>query len=247
MIGVIGLRELRTLFASPLAWVVLAVMQLIVAWVFLGRLDTYLQLQAQLRQVANAPGITEFIAVPVFGTAAILLLMAVPLLTMRLVAEERRNRTLTLLMSAPVSAAQIILGKYLGIMLFLLLVIALAALMPLTLLAGGRLDAGLLAMNVAGLVLLAAAFAALGLFMSVLTAQPAVAAISGLGAALGFWLMDLAAPDAGGFLSHLSLLRHYESFGKGILDSYDAVSIVLFSSVFLALTIRRLDAERLGG
>jgi len=247
VIGVIGLRELRTLFASPLAWVVLAVLQLIIAWVFLGRLDTYLQVQAQLRQISNAPGITEFIAAPVFATAAIMLLMAVPLLTMRLVAEERRNRTLTLLLSAPVSTAQIILGKYLGIMLFLLVAIALVALMPLTLLAGGRLDPGLLATNVAGLALLAAAFAALGLFMSVLTAQPAVAAIGGLGTALAFWLLDLAAPDAGGMLSQLSLLRHYESFGKGMLDTYDAACFVLFCAVFLALTIRRLDAERLGG
>lgn len=247
MIAVIGWRELRTLFASPLAWVVLAVLQLIIAWVFLGRLDTYLQLQPQLRQIANAPGITEFIAAPAFATTAVMLLMAVPLLTMRLVAEERRNRTLTLLMSAPVSTAQIVLGKYLGIMLFLLAAIALAALMPLTLLAGGRLDLGLLASNVAGLVLLAAAFAALGLFMSVLTAQPAVAAISGLGAALAFWFLDLSAPEARGQLGHLSLLRHYESFGKGMLDTYDVAWFLLFCGVFLALAVRRLDAERLGG
>jgi ABC-2 type transport system permease protein len=247
MIFAIGSRELKSLFASPLAWVVLAVLQLILAWVFLGRLDGYLKVQPQLLQVVNAPGITEFIAAPLFATTAVLFLMAVPLLTMRQIAEERRNRTLTLLFSAPVSMTQIVLGKYLGIMLFLLAAIALVALMPLTLLAGGKLDFGLLAANLLGIVLLTASFAALGLFISSLTANPAVAAIGGFGAGLSFWLMDLMAPDSDGPLSALSLLRHYQSFSEGLLDSYDVVYYLLFVTVFLALAVRRLDAERLGG
>ena len=166
---------------------------------------------------------------------------------MRLIAEERRNRTLTLLMSAPLSMAQIVLGKYLGIMAFLLAAIALIALMPLTLLAGGRLDFGLLAANLLGVTLLSASFAALGLFISSLTAHPAAAAIGGFGAALGFWLLDLAAPDAASALSVLSLLRHFESFSKGLLDTFDVAYYLLFSAVFLALAVQRLDAERLGG
>jgi gliding motility-associated transport system permease protein len=247
MIRAIAARELKSLFASPLAWVVLAILQVMLAWVFLGRLDGYLKVQPQLLQIVNAPGITEFIAAPVFATAAVLFLMVVPLLTMRLIAEERRNRTLTLLFSAPVSMTEIILGKYLGIMLFLLAAIALVALMPLSLLSGGKLDFGLLAANLLGIVLLTAGFAALGLFVSSLTAHPAVAAIGGFGAAFAFWIMDLAAPDAEGPLSALSLLRHYESFSNGLLDSYDVVYYLLFIVMFLALAIRRLDAERLRG
>jgi ABC-2 type transport system permease protein len=247
MIPAIASREFKALFLSPLAWVVLGLLQLTLAWVFLGRVDAYLKAQAQLAQLANPPGLTEVIAAPVFGTTAVVFLMAVPLLTMRLVAEERRNHTLTLLFSAPVTMTQIVLGKYLGVMAFLLGAVGLAALMPLTLLAGGNLDFGLLAANVLGLVLLTASFAALGLFMSCLTAHPAVAAAAGLGCALMLWLLDAAAPDPEGALAALSLLRHYENFGKGLVDTSDLAYFVLFTATFLALAVKRLDAERLGG
>jgi ABC-2 type transport system permease protein len=166
---------------------------------------------------------------------------------MRLVAEERRSQTLTLLLSAPVTMTQIVLGKYLGVMAFLLGAVGLAALMPLTLLAGGSLDFGLLAANVLGLGLLTASFAALGLFMSCLTAHPAAAAAGGFGCALMLWLLDAAAPEPDSALAALSLLRHYENFGKGLVDTFDLAYFVLFTAAFLALAVKRLDAERLGG
>lgn len=247
MISAIAFRELRALFASPLAWLVLAMLQLILAWVFLGRLDAYLKAQAQLAQMPSPPGLTEIIAAPLFGTTAVILMMVVPLLTMRLVAEERRNRTLALLFSSPVTMTQIVLGKYFGVMGFLLLAVGLAAVMPLTLLAGGTLDFGLLAANVLGLVLLTASFAALGLFMSCLTAHPALAGAAGFGCALMLWLLDTAAPDPDSVLAALSLLRHYENFGKGLVDSFDLAYFALFTTTFLALAVKRLDAERLGG
>ena len=99
MIFTIAGKELKSLFASPLAWVVLTVMQLILGYVFLRRLDDFLQLQSQLSRLANPPGASELVAAPVFGTAAGVLLFAVPLLAMRLVAEERRNQTMALLLS----------------------------------------------------------------------------------------------------------------------------------------------------
>ena len=101
MIFTIAGKELKALFASPLAWVVLTVMQLIIGYAFLRRLDDFLQLQPQLAQMGSPPGITELVAGPVFGTAAAVLLFAVPVLAMRLIAEERRNQTMVLLMSAP--------------------------------------------------------------------------------------------------------------------------------------------------
>src|SRR3977135_2761466 len=99
MIWTIVTKELRTLFASPLAWVVLAFLQIILAWLFLTREDYFLPIQAQLAPLPNAPGLTELVVVPMFGIASIVLLMSVPLLTMRLVAEERRNQTMAMLMS----------------------------------------------------------------------------------------------------------------------------------------------------
>jgi len=249
MIFTIGLRELKSLFLSPLAWSILAVVQLILAYLFLGRIEIIQLYQAQLMAMDGAPGVTEIILPDLLGNAAIILLLVVPLLTMRLVAEERRNRTLSLLFSSPLSMTEIVLGKYLGILLFLLVLLVLIALMPLSLLAGARLDFGLLAASFLGLALLLAGFAAVGLFMSTLTQYTTVAAISTFGALLLFWILDWSGQGfaGGNWLAYLSLFNHYKPFLDGIFDSADAVYHVLLITTFLVLSIHRLDADRLGG
>ncbi len=249
MIFTIGLRELKSLFLSPLAWSILAVVQMILAYLFLGRIEIIQMYQAQLMAMDGAPGVTEIILPDLLGNAAIILLLVVPLLTMRLVAEERRNRTLSLLFSSPLSMTEIVLGKYLGIVLFLLVLLVLIALMPLSLLAGARLDFGLLAAGFLGLALLLAGFAAVGLFMSTLTQYTTVAAISTFGALLLFWILDWSGQGfaGGNWLAYLSLFNHYKPFLDGIFDSADAVYHVLLITTFLVLSIHRLDADRLGG
>jgi ABC-2 type transport system permease protein len=172
MIRILALRELRSLLSMPSTWFVLAVLQFIFAWFFLARLDAYLELQPQFAQIANAPGVTASVAAPLFNVIALLLMMLIPMFTMRLIAEERRNQTLSLLLSSPLSSAQIVLGKFFGLMLFLVVLIASAPLMLYTLQLGTPLDHGLLWSNVVGLLLLAACYAALGLYISALTGQP---------------------------------------------------------------------------
>ncbi len=256
MIFTIAGKELRALFASPLAWVVLTVMQIITGYAFLRRLDDFLQMQPQLSQTASPPGATELVASPVFGTAAALLLFAIPILAMRLIAEERRNQTMVLLVSAPVSMSEIVLGKFLGLMAFLLAIVALTALMPLSLAGATRLDYGLLASLAAGLALLAASFAAVSLFISCLTVHPVAAAVGAFAALLGMMLTGEAAGDglrARGWSVVASLAqvlspgRNFEPFGKGLFDSYAVASSALLIAVFLALAIRQLDAQRLRG
>ncbi len=249
MILTIAGRELRSLFLSPLAWSVLAVVQLILAYVFLIQVELFLQWQPRLAAMEGAPGATDIIVAPLFRTAAIVLLLVVPLLTMRLVSEERRGRTLALLLSAPVSMTQIVLGKYLGVMGFLAVLLGLTILMPLSLVAGGGLDWGLLASGAVGLALVVAAFAAAGLFLSTLTDQPTVAGVSTFGLLLLLWILDWAGGTgneaATEAFTYLSLLTHYDALLKGVFDSQDVLYYVLFSVTFLVLGIRRLDAERL--
>ena len=247
MIFTIARKELKTLFALSLAWTLLALVQLVLGWVFMGRLDAFLEIQSQLVQIANPPGVTEIIVAPVFAMAAAVLLMATPLLTMRLIAEERRNHTMTLLTSAPISMTDIVLGKFLGLMIFFCGVIFLVMVLSLSLLMGGTLDIGLLLSNAVGLLLICACFAALGLYISSLTAQPAVAAAGTLGILLGLWVMDIAADDGGSIMRTLSLLKHYESFNRGLIDTFDLAYFSLFILTFLVLAIRRLDGERLRG
>ncbi|MEQ1815357.1 MAG: ABC transporter permease subunit [Nitrosomonas sp.] len=247
MIVTIIRKELSMLFISPLAWILLALIQLILTWVFLVRLDAFLEIQSQLMQIANPPGITEIIISPVFAMAAIILLMVTPLLSMRLLAEERRNHTLTLLISAPVSMTDIVIGKFLGLMVFFLAVIALIVALSISLRLGGALDFGLILSNTLGLFLVTACFSALGLYISSLTAQPVIAAIGTLGVLLGLWMINLAASETDGWLQYFSLLKHFEQFNQGLIDTLSIAYFILFIVIFLVLTIRRLDGERLHG
>ena len=118
MIGHIAARELKALFLSPLAWAILAVVQFILAYLFLAQIDTYMMFAPRLAGMEDAPGVTDVIVAPLFGNAAVVLLLVAPLITMRVLSEERRSRTLGLLMSAPVSMTEIVLGKYLGVLGF---------------------------------------------------------------------------------------------------------------------------------
>jgi ABC-2 type transport system permease protein len=247
MIVTIIRKELSMLFISPLAWILLALIQLVLTWVFLVRLDAFLEIQSQLMQIANPPGITEIIISPVFAMATIILLMVTPLLSMRLLAEERRNHTLTLLISAPVSMMDIVIGKFLGLMVFFLAVITLIVALSISLRFGGALDFGLLLSNALGLFLVTACFSALGLYISSLTAQPVIAAIGTLGVLLGLWMINLAANETDGWLQYFSLLKHFEQFNQGLIDTLSIAYFILFIVTFLVLTIRRLDGERLHG
>ncbi len=246
---VVAGRELRSLFLSPLAWSILAVVQLLLAYMFLSQMDVFMQLQGRLAGLEGAPGVTQMVAMPVLANAAIVLLLVVPLLTMRLISEERRGQTIALLFSAPLSMSEIVLGKFLGVMAFLALMVAMIALMPLSLRLGAEIDFGMLAAGLLGLFLLVASFAALGLYMSTLTAQPAVAAVASFGALLLFWVIDWSGNanlgEAGGVLGYLSMLRHFEPLLKGVFDSSDVIYYLLFVVLFLGLSIRRLNADRL--
>lgn len=247
MITTIVCKELKILFASSLAWIFLALMQLVLAWVFLERLHTFLAIQTQLTQLVNPPGITEVIVAPVFSMASIAFLMITPILSMRMLAEERRNHTLVMLISAPVSSAAIVLGKFAALMVFYLLALLLILLLSSSLLVGGTLDFGLLGSNVLGLTLLAACFASLGLYLSSLFSHPALAALSSMGVLLFLWLLDIVTLDVAQSARYLSLFQHFENFNQGLIDTFSLVFCLLFVVVFLALTMRQLDRECLHG
>jgi ABC-2 type transport system permease protein len=248
MILRIAARELKGLFLSPMAWSILAVVQFILAYLFLAQIDTYMQYAPQLAGMQDAPGVTDVVVAPLFGNAAVILLLVAPLITMRVLSEEKRNRTLTLLMSAPVSMSEIVLGKYLGVLGFFAALLGLLALMALSLFAGTTLDTGKLLSGLLGLSLLVGAFAAAGLYMSSLTEQPTIAAVSSFGLLLLLWIINWAGgsgEQASSVLSYLSLVQHYDSLLKGLFNSTDVAYYLLFILTFLVLSIQRLDANRL--
>lgn len=239
-------HELRRQFISPLAWIALASVQLLLAIFFLLLLS-----QFQTTPGLSSVGATEIIGRGMLQIAGIVLLLVAPFLTMRLFSEEYRSGSLKLLLSSPVSLTEIVLGKYLGIFGFLLIMLAMISLMPLSLALGTDLDFGQLGSSLFGLALLMGAFAAIGVFISSLTSQPGAAAIATFAVLFVLWIMNLAAATAGGqiaqILSYLSLLNHYDALLAGIFNSVDVVYYLLVIGTFLILTVWRLDGERLHG
>ncbi|MFH2133755.1 MAG: ABC transporter permease subunit [Pseudomonadota bacterium] len=242
MIRTLARKDLHTLFSAPSTWMMLALLQFILGWFFLARLDDYLQVQTQLAQMDDAPGATISIAAPLANLLALLLLMLTPLFSMRLIAEERRNQTWLLLSTSPLSSAQIVLGKFAGLLALLSLVIVASVAMMSLLALGTRADIGLILSNLLGLWLLAAAYAALGLYFSALSRQPVVAAFTALAVSVALWLLDMA----GGMLRALSPNTHFQNLNSGLLSSADIVYFVLFCIFFLVLTIHHLRRERGG-
>ena len=248
MIWVIARREVGAMFLSPMAWIILAVIQTILGYLFLTNLDSFFLLQPQLIQLANTPGVTDIVVTPLMQVAAIILLMVMPLLTMRSFADEKRNRTLSLLMSAPLSMTEIVLGKYLGLLLFVVILVSMLMLMPLSLYLGTSPDAGKLLSIYIGMLLLLAAFAAIGLYLSSLTENQTIAAMSTFGVLLMLWIIDwLGASVSNGHsvLAYLSILNHHQSMLEGVFKSSDIAYYLIIITGFLVLTIRQLDRERL--
>jgi ABC-2 type transport system permease protein len=236
------------MFFSPLAWILLAVIQIILGYLFLTNLDNFYLLQPQLMQFENTPGVTDIVITPLMHVAAIILLMIMPLLTMRSFAEEKRNRTLSLLVSAPLSMSEIVLGKFLGLMLFVFILITMLMLMPLSLYLGTSLDSGKLLSIYLGMLLLLATFTAIGLYLSSLTENQTIAAISTFGVLLMLWIIDWlggSVSNGHSVLSYLSLLQHHQSMLEGVFNSSDIAYYLLLIVGFLVLTIRQLDRERL--
>ena len=248
MILTIAHREITSMFLSPLAWVILAVVQAILGYMFLAQIENFFVIQPQLAHLENTPGVTDIIIAPIFSLAAIILLMVMPLVTMRTLAEEKKNRTINLLFSAPISITELVLGKFTGLLFFILILTGMLMLMPLSLLLGTDLDLGkLLAIGLATLLLLGS-FAAIGLYLSSLTDNQTIAAVSTFGALLMLWIIDWVGDSLGdsqSVINYLSLLKHHQALLEGVIDSTDVIYYLLIMVLFLGLTIRQLDGERL--
>lgn len=249
MIGVIARRELASWFHSPFAWVLLALVQALVAFVFLLHVESYLEVQSDFSGQSDAPGATAFLVPRVFGAGAALLMLVLPVVTMNLVAGERQRGALALLLSAPVSALEIVLGKYLALLVLLSALTATLAVAPLALALLAPIDLGIVASATAGVWLFLAALGAAGLYLSTLARRPAVAAIATLGGAAllvlaGEWASTLTGMVAA-IARYPAPTTHLAPFFSGQPGTAGLAFFVLFAGVFIALAVRRFDNERL--
>ncbi len=239
--------EWRRLLVRPLAWVLAALTLAWLAWNFTLLLGSFLAGQIQNAARPDGPGLTDLVGVPLLGQLAQLAFLVVPLLTMSLIAGERRNGTLPLLFAAGVPASRIVLGKYLAVLGWLLLWLLLTLAMPLALAHATHVDWGKLAAATLGLVLMLAALAALGVACSTFASHPAIAAAAALILALALWGVNLGAQMAGingGTINWLAMSTHLQPLLRGLVSSTDIVWFVLLIVLALALATRRLSADR---
>ncbi len=239
-------RELRSYFASPLAYVILVVFQVISAFLFFLNLKGFLQLQFDptfqlLREELN---LNTVIVIPYFDTMSIVLLFIIPLITMRLVADERKSHTAELLFTSPIKLSSIILGKYLAALVLLIIMLALSSLNVFVLTAHGNPDTGIVLSSYLGLLLLGASFLAIGIFASALSNTQIVAAIIAFGMLLFLWLVGATSDPDSSVFGYVSLINHFKNFSKGIIELKDLAYYLSVIYIGLFLTYTALDSER---
>ncbi|HKY32090.1 MAG TPA: ABC transporter permease [Candidatus Polarisedimenticolia bacterium] len=253
-VRLIALRELQSYFVSPLAYIILMMFMFIVGWFFLGVLFAYSEYSMQ---AAMNPGMAEHLTVhdviirTLFSTFGVILIFLAPLLSMRVFADEKRQGTAELMLTAPVSTVQLVLGKYFGTLGFGAVLLGSTLAFPAYLLAiGAPVDAGPLAAVYLGTFLMLGAFLSVGVFSSALTANPVASAGIAFVTCLFFWVVGFLGDIGGGageygrFLKSLSITERYEDFLKGVVDTGAVVYYLTFIAFGLFLTGRVIDSSR---
>ena len=229
---VIALKEFKSYLSSPMAYVVTGIFLVLTGFFFGISPSTYMQ-----------TSINGFLQASV-----ILLLLFAPLLTMRLLAEERKMGTLELLLTAPVRDSEVILGKFLGSMGILTVMLALTLYYPILLILFGDPDIGPIVTGYMGLLLLGYTALAVGLFTSSLTSNQIVAAVVAIGILLALYLIGTAAsflPQAlGEVIGYFSLSFYFPDFMRGVIDTRGIVYYLSITALFLFLAIRSLENSR---
>jgi ABC-2 type transport system permease protein len=247
-------KEMRLYFTSPIAWVILTIFLFIGGYFFYSifAFFTLASMQSMMNpQMGRDLNVTDSVLRPLFSNLSVILLLLMPLVTMRLFAEERRSGTIELLLTYPVRDGAVLVGKYLAALALYAVMLACTLLYPGIVAWFARPEWGALLTGYLGLLLMGAAFLAVGIFASSLTENQIVAAITTFGILLIFWVIgwtaDYAGAPWGPVLSHLSLLEHFDSFAKGVLDTRDVIYYLNFTLLALFLTLRSLEARRWKG
>lgn len=249
-------KDLRTLFISPIAYVVLFVFFGVTGYFFFIITDAIItQAQSLAMQSSQFGGaqpidVTGLIMRNYFGILSTIMLFVIPMVTMGVFAEEKRRGTIELLFTSPLKNWQLILGKFVAVMVVLVVMLApsLIYLGVLYVYSDPTPPAGPIFVGVAGAFLLGAALVALGLFISSMTENQIVAAVLTFGIFLTLWVLDAQAGAATSFvnelLKYLSVLNHYDDFTRGIIDSQNVVFYLTFIVLGLYLTSVSLDSVK---
>lgn len=246
-------KELRSYFVSPIAYVVLTGFLLLGGWFFfnlLSRFSFLLTIYSAMRnpEAQTRLNLNDFVIQPLLHNLSVVLVILVPVITMRSFAEERRSGTYELLMTSPLSIFEIVAGKFIGAFVFLLIMVGLTGIYPLILLLYGNPEVGIVVSGYLGLLLLGTAFITVGLLTSSFTENQIIAAVTCLVLLLLLyviaWPAETAGPVLGGVLKYLSLTEHFGEMVKGVIDTKDVVYFLSVIVLSLFLTQRSVESVR---
>lgn len=249
----IAYKELRSYFVSPIAYVVLAGFLLLSGWFFWNMVAQFSRLLTiyssyQRPDILEQLNLNDMVVAPLLQNMVVILLLLVPLLTMRLFAEERSLGTDELLLTSPISTLEITFGKFLGAILFLAVMIGAAGIYPAILMWFGDPEIGPIVTGYLGLYLVGAAFIALGLFTSTLTSNQIVAAVTAFVTLLLFfvigWPADTVGDTLGAVLRYLSITEHLQDLTRGLVKSQDVIYYLSVTAVGIFLSQRSLESLR---
>ncbi|UCG51257.1 MAG: ABC transporter permease [Candidatus Latescibacterota bacterium] len=244
-------RELAFFYNSIIAYIVMMMFSLLAGYFFYNLLAFFNLASVRVMQnpiASQQLSLTEGVLQPLFGNLSIVLLLIMPMLTMRLLSEERKTGTAELLFTYPISDWDAILGKYFAAVTVLLTMLGLTLVFPALL--GNHADPewGAVVTGYLGLLLLGMAFIAMGLFFSSLTENQIVAGILAFGFSLFFliigWIGPFVSSGTAKVIVQISILEHFHSFSRGMINTNDVVYYVSFSVFFLFLCSRVLESNR---
>jgi ABC-2 type transport system permease protein len=243
-------KELRSYFVSPIAYLLLTMFAVIMGFFFWNALGyfVYMGIESQMQGEMFPMNINEQVIRPLLSNMSVVGLFLIPMITMRLFAEEKRSGTIELLATSPVRDTEVIVGKWLAAVVMYGCLMLLTALNFLFLFKYGNPDWKPLAIGYLGLLLQAAALLAIGTFISTLTKNQIVAGAATFGACLLLWVLEWVSgyetATWARVLSYMSVITHFESFAKGVLDVKDAVYYATVTFLGLFLTARSMESLR---
>ena len=243
-------KELRSYFVSPVAYLLLTMFAVIFGFFFWNSLGyfIFMGMEAQLRDEPVPMNVNEQIIRPLLANLSVVGLFFIPIITMRLFAEEKRTGTIELLVTSPVRDGEIILGKWLAAVLLYLSMMLFSGLSFVYLFRYGNPDWKPLLIGYLGLLLQAGALLAVGTFISTLTRNQIIAGAATFGVCLLLWVLEWVS----GFetatwarvLAYFSVIAHFESFAKGLIDTKDVVFYLSMTLLALFFTARSMESMR---
>jgi ABC-2 type transport system permease protein len=243
-------KEMRSYFMSPVAYVIIFIFLVISGFFFFSMIFSFSKATSEYMnypEYVQYLNLGEWVIRPFFGNISVIMLFILPILTMRLISEEKRSGTLKLLLSYPIRDIDVLLSKFFAAVSIVLTMFVLTFPIPIFLFAYGEPEWGLILSNYIGVILMACAFISLGLFASAVTERQVVAAVITFGALIIIWILnwakDLAGFTIGTVLDDMSLLSHVENFTKGVIVTHDIVYYCLFTGFFLFLALTALQSR----